>query len=57
MFDGFKGAVPLFTHEKDSQVYLGGIYGCFGAQRDTPGAMDRCCAPQESDGIGQIRKG
>ena len=39
IFDGFKGADPLFTHKKDSKGksgYLGGVFSRFGA----PGVMD-----------------
>ena len=42
-FDGFKGAIPLFTHQKDGQVkpgYLGGIFGCLGALKGAPGVTD-----------------
>ena len=46
--DGFKGAVPLFTYEKDGydkSGYLGGIFGRFGALRGAPGVTDGRCAP------------
>ena len=42
-FDGFKGAVSLFTYEKDGygkSGYLGGIFGRFGALRGAPGVTD-----------------
>ena len=43
IFDGFKGAHPLFTHKKDSKgksIYLGRIFGCFWALRAAPGVTD-----------------
>ena len=36
MLDGFKGAVPLITHEKDEKAkagYLKEIFGYYGALR------------------------
>ena len=48
----------LLMKETDKpSVFLEGIYSCFGAKRDAPGVMDRCCAPHKSDGIELIRKG
>ena len=38
-FDGFKGAIPLFTRKKDGfgkSGYLGGTFGCFWALRGGP---------------------
>ena len=42
-FDGFKGAVPLFTYKKDGEAksgYLDGIFGGFGDLRGSPGVID-----------------
>ena len=41
--DGFKGAVPFFTHKKDGLAksgYHGGIFGSFGALRGPHGVTD-----------------
>ena len=43
MFDGLRGAVPIFTYEKDGYAksgYLGGICVRFGALRGAPGVTD-----------------
>ena len=53
-FDGFKGAVSLFTYIKGSQAnlgYCGGIFGHLGALRGPLGWQIGDAPPQEDDGF------
>ena len=44
MLDGFKGAIPLITHEKDEKAkagYLKEIFGYYGALSGPSGVKER----------------